>query len=213
MEKRSDLSRPLLDRAIEAIKSGQEEKAISLVQQMNQENQLMHDTLTDMVEMSLTFIANKLGEEAVPEAWQYLAKDFFDPMFESFKHLDHEQIVNIYSMAYRAHFSDWYIEDDEEKTVFVIKDCGGGGKLRKEGKLDYSDRHPMNGGATKKAYKWSADKKGVPYYCIHGPVWFDFKQEDWRGDLLGFQYGRQFDDDGNPIDEPCRITIYKRGKA
>ncbi|MFH0811823.1 MAG: hypothetical protein V2A69_03155 [Pseudomonadota bacterium] len=213
MKKRDDLSKLLLDKVIEAISAGKRDEAIKLVKQMAQENELMHDLLLDMLELSLTFISEKLGEESVEEVWRYIAKDCWKPFFKGLKDMDYDQMVNSFASLHRAHGSDFYVEQDDEKTVFVVKSCGGGGKLRKEGKLDYTDRHPMNGGTTKKAYWWSCDQTGVPYYCVHAPLWLDVLPREWGWPIFECHYGKQFDDDGNPIDDPCREIIYKQPKS
>ncbi|MFC1821845.1 hypothetical protein ACFL9T_04000 [Thermodesulfobacteriota bacterium] len=213
MEKRADLSQPLTARIMEAIDGDKKDEAKKLVKQMARESQIMHDGLLDSVELSLTFISEKLGEESVEEAWRYLARYNWKPAFEMFKKLDHDQIVEILASSHRAHGSEFYVEQDEEKSVFTITDCGGGGKLRKDGKLDYTNRHPMDGGATKKPYRWSCDQTGMPYYCVHGPVWLDSLPMEWGWGIFDFQYGRQFDDDGNPVNEPCREIIYRKPRS
>ena len=209
MERRDDLSKLLLDRVVEATIAGEKEKAINLARQMTQEGDAMHDMLLDMLESSLTYIAEKLGEESVAEAWRYIAEDCWKPFFEQFKDMDYDQKVDTFASLHRAHGSDFSVEQDEEKTVFVIKSCGGGGKLRKEGKLDYTDRHPMNGGTTKKPYWWSDDQSGVPYYCVHAPLWLDVLPKEWGCPIFECHYGKQFDDEGNPVDEPCREILYR----
>jgi hypothetical protein len=213
MKRRDDLSQPLLDKIIAAIDADKKDEAKTLTRQMAKESQMMHDGLLDVVELSLTFISEKLGEESVPEVWQYLARDCWQPAFQMFRNMDHDQIVRILAASHRAHGSEFYIEQDEEKSVFVITSCGGGGKLRKEGKLDYTHRHSMNGGATKKTYWWSCGQVGVPYYCVHGPLWLDQLPRDWGWGIFEFQYGKQFDDDGNLLDEPCREIIYRKARS
>lgn len=212
MKRRDDLNELLTDRVIEATEAGEKDEATKLVKQMAQESESMHDLLLDMIESSLTFISKKLGEESVKEAWLYMAEDCWKPFFQALKNMDYDQIVDTYATLHRAHGSDFYVEQDEEKTVFVIKSCGGGAKLRKEGKLDYTDRHPMNGGTTKKACWWSCDQTGVPYYCVHAPIWLDLLPKEWGFPIFGCEYGKQFDDEGNPVDDPCKQIIYREPK-
>ena len=86
--------------------------------------------------------------------------------------------------------------------------CGSGGKLMKDGKYENSDRNKMNGGMCRNAA--TCGKEGMPFYCVHAPVMFDILPKEWGwGDKISNTYGRQYDDDGNPIDEPCSVTIYK----
>ncbi|UCB49489.1 MAG: hypothetical protein JSW56_00870 [Deltaproteobacteria bacterium] len=60
---------------------------------------------------------------------------------------------------------------------------------------------------TKKAYPWSFNRIGFPYYCAHAT----FFNELWKdlGITAQLQWGRQYDDQGNKIDEPCKYIIYK----
>jgi len=84
--------------------------------------------------------------------------------------------------------------------------------MMKEGKFDNTNRHPMTGGTTKRAYSWSCNKVGMPYYCVHAPLMFDILPKEWAWDMIDYQYGRQFDDDGNPVKEKCKLTLYKKPK-
>src|SRR6476620_1514899 len=63
------LSRPTMDRAIEAIDAGDSEAAKALCEAMKHESQFMHDLLVDGVAGLISFVKDKLGDDGVEEAW------------------------------------------------------------------------------------------------------------------------------------------------
>lgn len=210
MARRDELTKTLCDKAIETIQSGNKEQAIQYVKELDELFKTIHDRYCEYCSSLETFIAKTYGEEALRDALIYLVTDvhkrtFIDPV----KNAPHEKIVEIFSAAHRAHHSDFFVEEFIDRTVFTITCCGSGGRMRQEGKYDNTKRHPMMGGTTKKAYPWAFNKIGVSYYCAHCGV-LDELMKEWN---LPFRmetiYGRQFDDEGNPIDEPCKYIIYE----
>ncbi|HET9120647.1 MAG TPA: hypothetical protein VFN72_08935, partial [Solirubrobacterales bacterium] len=67
----SEMSRPTMDRAIEAIDRGDGEEAKRLCEAMKHESQFMHDLLVDGTAGLISFIKEKLGDEGVGEAWEW----------------------------------------------------------------------------------------------------------------------------------------------
>jgi hypothetical protein len=101
----------------------------------------------------------------------------------------------------RAHYSEFHAEEDDEKSVAAVTGCGAGGRLIKDGIAK------RQGATTKKAYPWSFNRVGFPYYCSRGY----FLNELWKelGLKAELQWGRQYDDKGNRIDEPCKYVVCK----
>jgi len=211
---RKDLSITPLEKTIEAIQQGKKDEAIALARQIWEEGRPLHDLYGDMAGLLCTYIADKLGEEAVEDAWRYVADQLWKPgILQSKESGNTEQLVLDYAATLRAHGHDFYVEQDDEKTVFVMKCCGSGGRQIKEGKNEDSDRSPVNIGITKKAYPWSFNMKGLSYYCVHTPLWMDMLPREWGWDVFKSEFGRQFDADGNPVDEPCKAIIYKKPRS
>ena len=69
-EELREMSRPTMERAIEAIERGDAEEAKRLCEEMKHESQFMHDLLVDGVAGLISFVKEKLGDEGVEEAWQ-----------------------------------------------------------------------------------------------------------------------------------------------
>ncbi|MFY9329438.1 MAG: hypothetical protein WAO76_15690 [Georgfuchsia sp.] len=54
------------------------------------------------------------------------------------------------------------------------------------------------------------------YYRVHVPVWFNLLSKEWEigKDLMVYEaWGRQFNDVGDPVNEPCRVVIKKQQQA
>jgi len=210
---REDLSKHPLTKTIEAIKAGDQETAIRCAQEIWDEGRPLHDLYGDMAGLLVTYIADKLGEEAVDDAWRFVGEQVWKPLLMHLKEQGTEVLVQVYAAFLRAHGHNFYVEQDEEKTVFVMDYCASGGRLIKEGKNDNCSHHPMNIGTTKKAYSWSFNQKGISYYCIHTPLWMDILPREWGWDVFESTFGRQFDEAGNPVNEPCKAIIYKNPRA
>jgi hypothetical protein len=199
-----------LDKTIEAIDEGNREQAKAYAQQLWDEGRPLHDLMGDMVALILTYVGETVGEDAVEDALRYTGERLWKPIVATMKAEGVEQLAQIFAAFLRAHGVDFHVEEDEEKFAFVAKYCTSGGRMMKEGKIDTSKRHPFNLGTTKKAYPWSFDQTGVPYYCCHCSLWMQIQSKEWGMDIIEHRFGRQFDDNGNPIDEPCKTFIYKK---
>src|SRR4029453_19670722 len=70
-EELEQLSRPTMDRAIEAIDAGDDEQAKRLCEEMKHESQFMHDLLVDGVAGLISFVKDKLGDDGVEGAGTY----------------------------------------------------------------------------------------------------------------------------------------------
>lgn len=206
--KREDLLKGPKEKAIEAIQAGKTEEAIKFVEELAEDSHLLHDRMSEWSNALMTYIGNKLGEEAVLDATRTLMNEIYSDRFDQLSKIPHEEIVRWNVRSARTHFSKFYVEEDDEKTSVVITNCGAGGRLMKEGKYDTSHRHPVHWGTTKKAYPWSYYKVGMPWYCVHMYVWEEICQK--AGLKMKNQFGFQYDKDGNPIDDPCRYIIYKK---
>ena len=64
-----EMSRPTMERAIEAIEGGDLERAKQLCEAMKWESQFMHDLLVDGVAGLISFVKERLGDDGVEEAW------------------------------------------------------------------------------------------------------------------------------------------------
>src|SRR5215470_18239484 len=70
-EELAEMSRPTMDRAIEAIDRSELEEAKGLCESMKHESQFMHDLLVDGTAGLISFIKERLGDEGVQQAWEW----------------------------------------------------------------------------------------------------------------------------------------------
>ena len=212
MEIREDLGKNPLDKILEAIESGNKDEAVACATQAWQEWKSLHDIMAVGYQLFLGFISEKLGEDAVRDAWVYLGDVAMKPQTE----IKLDDLVQAMAAGHRAHGSEFHVEEDDEKIVFVVESCGTGGMMRKEGMYDNTDRNPMMLKTCKRAYPWSFNQKGVSYHCTHCAIWFDSSNmpSNWQApNIFEHQYGEQFDDDGNPTGEVCKHIFYKKPRS
>jgi hypothetical protein len=197
MKRRDDLLIGPKENAITAVKAGKKEDAIKYIEELYQDFKPLHDRYSAWIQCLLNFVAEKLGEEAVEEAlgktWTEVYKQRQPTTTAS-----PEEIAKRWCKSHRCHYSNFYVEEDDEKFVIVIPFCGSGGRMYNENIT----------GKTKKAYPWSFNLKGATYYCGHEPVFEAMAQEEGTG-LVHYDCQPQFDKDGNPKGLMCRYTTYK----
>jgi hypothetical protein len=190
--RRPDMEQDGVSKAREAIERGDKEAALQAIDEILAEEKPIHDLYGDMAASFLTFIANRLGEEAVEEAWRYAAEDLWTPIFMHFKETgDLEALAQAFATFLKSHRYDFEVWEDEEKWVFVAHWCTSGERMLAEGKVEGGGGDPGGHGrfgATKKAYPWSFDRAGLPYYDVHSAVWMRILPEEWGWKVLDCEY-------------------------
>src|SRR4051794_40112905 len=68
-DKLAELSRPTMDRAIEAIDAGDLDTARTRCEEMKHEWLMLHDLMAESVLGLISFVQDRLGDEGVAEAW------------------------------------------------------------------------------------------------------------------------------------------------
>lgn len=213
MTRRADFSKRTVEKVIEAIDEDKKEEAKSLAQEIWEETRPVHDQYGDLLSSLLTYISKRLGEEAVEDAFRYMAEEMWKPVLLGMKGEDTDSFVHMVTFFLRTHGFEFSCDEDDEKYVFTLRYCPSGGRMMKEGKNDDSDRHSYRFGMTQRAYPWSFNQRGISYYCCHCALWMDILPREWGWDVIETQFGKQFDEKGNPIDDPCRMVIYKNPRA
>lgn len=204
-QKRDDLLVGSREQAIAAIEAGDKEAAKKFVEELYTDFQPLHDRYVEWIQFLLGFIAERLGEETVEEALRGIVTDVYkDRWVSQFKEMSPEDIARMWCRVSKTHYSDFTIEEDEEKFIITINYCASGGKLQQVGKA--------TGRRTGKAYPWSFNEAGVSYYCCHESV-FNKMYRELGFMNMHFEYHKQFEDDGTPTGRPCRFYIYKNKPA
>ena len=211
-KKLSQLGESTWQQLREAIKEGDADSALALLDYARIEGKGMTDIIVDAWYAFIDWVAHNCGEEKVPEAYRYVKGVLDKSLFEKCADLSVEDLVLWYTEAMRGHFSglreegDFKVYEEEDRYVMELDPCGTGGRLMRGG-LDGSPSRigpPFNLGKTTKPYSWSWSKAGTPYYCVHCCLWHEIMAIEIRG------YPERITE--CPVDdpsEPCRIYFYK----
>ena len=201
MARRDDFLIGPKERAIEAIKAGKAEEALGYLNDVYEQFHALHDAYSNHISLLQGTLAKLQGDEWYETFDRNMVFELFRPRYERLRDISVEERVKAICSNHRAHYSEFYVEEDNEKFVVVIPGCNAGGRLIRDGIAKRQDA------ITKKAYPWSFKRAGFPYYCCHAYFLNELLKE--LGIPIEVQWGRQYDDQGNRIDEPCKYIVYK----
>lgn len=212
-KERPDLTATALEKCQAAIERGDKAEAQKQAQAIWDEWRPLHDMYVDMSGLFCTFIRDRLGDKAVEEAWRFIGEQIWKPVLLQMKATGStELLVQVYAQFLRAHGHRFTVIEDDEKTRFVMHYCASGGMLMRDGKNEDSKRSPINIAVMKTRADWTFDRP-LSAYCVHTPLWMDIMPREWGWDVFESTFGRQFDDAGQPVDEPCVAIIYRRPRS
>jgi hypothetical protein len=170
-EQLAEMSRPTMDRAIEALDAGDVETARRLCNAMRHEWRFLHDLMAESTVGLVTFIQERFGEEQVGEAWRDALKRGWKRDTGQILDRDRREVVEALAASWRAHSTSgvgpepgaFTVEEDDEKFIFRMNPCGSGQRLWRRGLYEGPDGY----GITHEAHDWSYGRKGFPLYCTH----------------------------------------------
>lgn len=166
----AEMSRPTMERAIEAIERGDAEEAKRLCEEMKHESQFMHDLLVDGVAGLISYVHSKLGDDGVEEAWTYSLERSWQGQVNAIEKVPRRELAKSLAATWRAHSTSgvgpnpgaFTITEEDDKLTFTMHPCGSGQRLWQNG------RYGEGGwGVTDEAHDWSYERKGFPLYCTH----------------------------------------------
>lgn len=205
---RRDWMETARDRAKSAIREGRTEDALAAVDEIWEEGRPIHDLYGDMSAVFLDFVEDRLGEDAVEEAWRFVGERLWRPVLEAYRDEDPAKLAETYAMFLRSHGYRFTCEESDDAFTFRLLHCPSGGRMLEEGKAETSKRHPTSLGVTKHPHSWSFGEKDVLYYCAHTKLWFDTQPREWGMDLFRAEYG-EFNELGEVVGKPCSVRISK----
>ena len=205
----AEMSRPTMERAIEAIDRGDPETAKRLCEEMKHEWRFLHDTMVDGIAASMTWVKENCGEEAVGESQRWAMERYWKHSVEAIDSRPRKEIVQLLAATWRAHSTSgvgpnpgaFEIEEDDEKLTFVMNPCGSGQRLWRNGAYEGPDGF----GVTDEAHDWSYGRKGFPLYCTHCSFMNESLPIQWSGHPL---YPSDPPEDYST--DPCTWYWYKR---
>ena len=201
MARRDDFLIGPKEKAVEAIKAGKTQEALGYLNDVNEQFHKLHDAYSNHLSLLFGTLVETQGDKWYEAFDRKTVFDLFGAKYERWRAMSPEQRVEDICNSQRAHYSEFHVEEDDEKFTVVIRGCGAGGRLVRDGIAKRQNS------ITKKAYPWSFNQVGFPYYCSHGYV----LNELWKelGLKVELRWGRQYDDQGNQINEPCKYIVYK----
>lgn len=200
MKRREDFNIGPKEKLIEAIKTGETEKAIHYTNELYEMFRGMHDGFINTISLMHGKLAEAYGEEWL-EGFTRKRMARWRSIFQTMKEMAPEQRVKRICEIHRPMYSKFHVEEEEEKFVVVITECNNGGRLIRDGIAKQQNA------LTLKAYPWCFNQVGVPYYCIHAAIFNEIFKE--LGLAIEIHWGRQYDEQGKSVDEPCRYIIFK----
>jgi hypothetical protein len=183
-EELRELSRPTMDRAIEAIDAGDPETAKRLCQEMKQEWLMLHDLMAESILGLTTFVQTELGDDGVARAWEDTTTRGWKRHNEAIQSMDRRKIVYLLAATWRAHSASgvgehpgaFSITEDDEKLTFEMNPCGSGQRLVRKGLYEKEGY-----GTTNEAHDWSYGRKDFPLYCAHCSFTNELLPIQWSG--------------------------------
>ncbi|MCK0509058.1 hypothetical protein [Aromatoleum anaerobium] len=207
---RHELAVTALDKCQAAIRNGDREEALKQCRAIQDEWRPLHDLYVEMSGLFCTYIRDRLGEDAVEDVWRFVGEQVWKPILMQARESGSTALlVEMYAQFLRAHGHRFTVVEDDEKTTFILHFCASGGMLMRDGKNEGSARHPINIAVLKQPAPRTFGRT-LSAYCVHTPLWMDILPREWGWDVFESSFGRQFDDDGQPVDEPCVTRIYKQ---
>ncbi|HEY1359915.1 MAG TPA: hypothetical protein VGF21_16555, partial [Thermoleophilaceae bacterium] len=88
-----EMSRPTMDRAIEAIEAGDLETAKGLCEAMKHEWRFLHDMMVDGIAASMSWVKEHCGEEALGESQRWAMERYWKRSVEAIDKRDRKEIV------------------------------------------------------------------------------------------------------------------------
>jgi hypothetical protein len=184
-EELTEMSRPTMDRVIEAIDGGDLEGAKRLCEEMKHEWRFLHDMMVDGIAASMTWVKENCGEEAVGESQKWAMERYWKRSVEAIDARPRKEIVQLLAATWRAHSTSgvgqnpgaFEIEEDDEKVTFRMNPCGSGQRLwrnrRYEGENGYA--------VMEEQHDWAYNRKGFPIYCTHCTFMNEMLPIQWIG--------------------------------
>jgi hypothetical protein len=211
--RRHDLEETSADRARAALDNDDASGAREQIDGILAEEKPIHDLYGDMCASFLTFIAERIGEDAVEDAWRHVANDVWKQVLEVFKaNNDTEGLARAFSLFLISHRYDFSVLEDDEKWSFEVGYCTSGERMVVEGKVannggDGAGHHRF--GSTSKGYAWSLDRENFPYYDVHSVLWMRSLPAEWGWDVMDIDY----DTKSHGEVAITRYVIYKRPRS
>lgn len=179
-----EMSRPTMDRAIEAMDAGDLDTARQLCEAMKHEWLMLHDLMAESVLGLISYVQDREGDEGVADAWRFSMERGWRRHVGAIDSLDRRAVVELLAATWRAHSASgvgdhpgaFAITEDDEKVTFTMNPCGSGQRLVRRGLYEQGGY-----GRTRSAHDWSYGREGFPLYCTHCSFMNEALPIQWSG--------------------------------
>jgi hypothetical protein len=170
-EELAELARPTMDRAIEAIEAGDLDSARALCEAQKHEWGMLHDLMVEGLAGLMSFIQERLGEDALAEAHERSGEQGWRRHVERIAATDRRALVYLLAATWRAHSAGgvgknpgaFTVTEDDEKVTFAMNPCGSGQRLWRNGHYAREDGYALTAGP----HDWTYGRRDFPVYCTH----------------------------------------------
>lgn len=182
----------------------------------------LHDRYADYSWGILTFIADRLGEERIDDAYRTIYPGKRYKVFDLRQHPYEETIFrNLYISfeAMRAHLcgperkGDMEFREYDDRWTIEFDPCGSGGRAMRGDPVEGTGPRtepPYGFSVTQKEYDWAWNAKGVCHYCAHCCLALQRIPAEMWGHPLRVVNPPIYP---NQTNVKCRWTIYKTTEA
>lgn len=201
-EELKEMSVRTVDAAIEALESGNIEKAKKLMKRMHREFQSVHDLYLNWAADLMDYIYVHNGEETLYQATRKAIETSIESFIGAYTKADFRRQVEMLAAGLRAHLQKINIEEDDEKVCIEMDPCGSGQRLLESGAYG-----PPRNLSKMKPHRMTWGLPDFPVYCTHAPI-----QDIVAIERIGHPIYVVF-----PAEEmakkSCRYCIYKDPKS
>jgi len=155
-----ELKVSIFDKIRRAVTDGDKDKALALLGELEANSHDLRGIYLTWVDLLLSYIADKLGEDALYETMRLYDQRAVRPALQGAfgKDIGAEDRLRrrtyVMTSLYGINFDE--IQEDEEKFTLQFR-CPSGGVVRRREQY----------GKTKEAHPWSWGEKDMAYYCTH----------------------------------------------
>lgn len=164
----------------EAVKGGEKEKAIELIDKKTDTYKKIHDAYIDFMGDCFGLIYDSWGQQALMDFYQKWG-DSTKEWFIKRSKLPAKERAELGTMLWREHIGNTRIEEHDGKYRVILDPCGSGcrrlDRLEKGISVQKSDSSVMK----EPQHLVVGDRPDVPIYCTHCPHLFETLCIEWTG--------------------------------
>jgi len=153
-----------LDLVLEAIETGDKEKAKKLARRMYEESKYLHDGYMVWISGLQSYIYKNCGTDALEEAEKEAHTIEANLVFKPPEKTDFRSLVEHQASKMRGHLQPLSIEEDDEKVSLTMKPCGSGERIIQIGGYEAGLAR------VKGPHRITWGMQNFPVYCTHCPV-------------------------------------------